>query len=198
LLKKILVAKSLILSSTAALAVIFVLGSCKEEISIKAPEEVVKADTLKTARSKEDYDEAISNYKELLEKEPDNLIVLISLGDAYFDMGMNTEAIKVYSRALSIYPDNVTVRTDLGTAYRRIGDSDRALEEYLKSLEADPRNSTTRYNIGVVLLWDKKDVAGAIKVWKELLRIDPYFVLADEVKHNIRALEKMKEHTHKQ
>ncbi len=153
----------------------------------------MKAETLKSVRSKEDYEEAIRNFKALLEKEPDNIILLISLGNAYFDMGMDREAIEVYRKALEIYPDNVSVRTDLGTAYRRIGQPDKALEEYRKSLALDPRHSITRYNIGVVLLWDKKDIDGALKMWTDLLRVDPYFVLADELRNNIEILEQMKE-----
>lgn len=108
-------------------------------------------------------------------------------------MGMDVEAIHYYLQSLNIYPDNVTVRTDLGTAFRRIGQPGKALQQYHESLKVDPRHSTTRYNIGVVLLWDKKDVEGAIHVWKELLRIDPYFILADEVRSNIKVLEKVDE-----
>ena len=155
----------------------------------------VRAELIKTVRSKEDHEESIRNFKALLEKEPNNLVVLVSIANAYFDMQMDIEAIHYYLKSLRIYPDNVTVRTDLGTAYRRIGQPDNALHQYHESLKVDPRHSTTRYNIGVVLLWDKKDVEGAIQVWKQLLRIDPYFILADEVRSNIRVLEKVdKEH----
>jgi len=174
---------------------VFFLSACKEEVPQAEGKKRIRAELLKTTRSKEDHQESISNFKELLKKEPNNLVVLISLGNAYFDMGMDVEAIHYYLQSLSIYPDNVTVRTDLGTSYRRIGQPDKALQQYHESLKVDPRHSTTRYNIGVVLLWDKKDVEGAIRVWKELLRIDPYFILADEVRSNIRVLEKVdKEH----
>lgn len=179
------------LFSIILIATVFFLNACKAEAPPPAQKEKVRAELLKTVRSKEDHEESIKNFKALLQKEPKNLVLLISIGNAYFDMGMDIEAIHYYLQSLNIYPDNVTVRTDLGTAYRRIGQPDKALEQYHESLKVDPRHSTTRYNIGVVLLWDKKDVEGAIRVWKKLLRVDPYFVLADEVRSNIRVLEKV-------
>ncbi|MDH3973196.1 MAG: tetratricopeptide repeat protein [Deltaproteobacteria bacterium] len=170
---------------------IITLTACEEKGKLKISEEVAKTDPMKSERTVSDYEEAIRNFKELLKKEPDNVILLISLGNAYFDIGHDMEAIKVYRKALEIYPDNVAVRTDLGTAYRRIGQPDKALEEYRKSLAIDPRHSISRYNMGVVLLWDKKKMEEAITVWEELLRIDPYFVLAEELKNNIKLLKDM-------
>jgi len=170
---------------------VFSLASCKEKEKLKISETNIKSDPLKAERTVADYEEAIRNFKELLKKEPDNVILLISLGNAYFDIGHDIEAVRVYKKALEIYPDNVAVRTDLGTAYRRIGQPDKALDEYRKSLTIDPRHSISRYNMGVVLLWDKKKMEEAIVVWEELLRIDPYFVLAEELKENIKLLEDM-------
>lgn len=179
------------------LFIYFLCTGCKEQDVNFAQKKDLKPDLLRITRSITDYEEAIENYKSLLAKEPDNIIVAILLGDAYFDIERNEEAIYYYQKALSTYPGNIKVRTDLGTAYRRIGQPNKALEQYYKSLEIDPRDSTTRYNIGVVLLWDKKDPAAAVKTWQELLRIDPYFLLADELRENIRTLEKMKESGHR-
>lgn len=168
------------------------LGCQKSEQVEKKADKQISKDAVKSVRSMEDYRESIDNFKKLLLKEPNNVILLISLGNAYFDIGMNEEAIRFYKRALEIHPDNVPVRTDLGTAYRRVGEPDKALEAYRKSLAVDPRHSITRYNMGVVLLWDKKDVDSAIKIWEEVLRIDPYFILANEIKNNINTLKNVK------
>lgn len=166
-------------------------SGCRKKDKAINEDKIVKTDTIKAERSKEDYYEAIKNYEQILKKEPDNIILLSALGNALFDIGRDSEAIKVYKKTLEIYPDNVAVRTDLGTAYRRIGLPNKALAEYRKSLSIDPRHSISRYNIGVVLLWDKKNIEAAIKIWKELLRIDPYFVLAEELRGNIKVLKEM-------
>lgn len=180
----------LILFMVCAISLLVVACSDKQRQEASKKEE--KTESLQTHRSKEDYEEATRNLIELLKEEPDNIVLLISLGNTYFDVGMDEEAIKVYKKALEIYPDNVSVRTDLGTSYRRMGQTDKALEEYNKSLAIDPRHSITRYNVGVVYLWDKRDYAQAITVWEELLRIDPYFVLGDEIRNNMETLQRMK------
>ena len=170
---------------------IIALSACNEREKPEIDRKEIQGDSLKSERTTADYEEAIMNFSELLSKEPDNVILLISLGNAYFDTGNDMEAIKVYKKALKIYPDNVAVRTDLGTSYRRTGQPDKALEEYRKSLSIDPRHSISRYNLGVVLLWDKKKIEEAVNVWEELLRIDPYFILAEELKNNIKLLKDM-------
>ena len=167
------------------------LAGCWLSDKTESKDKVVETKPIEAERSKEDYREAIKNYQMLLEKDPGNIILLSALGNAFFDIGMDTEAIVTYKKALEIYPNNVAARTDLGTAYRRIGEPIKALQEYRKSLSIDPRHSISRYNIGVVLLWDKKDIRGAIRIWEELLRIDPYFVLAEELRANIKVLKDM-------
>ena len=102
---------------TIVLLIIFPAG-CREENKRKVSSETVTADPMKSERTEADYKEAIRNFKALLKKEPDNVILLISLGNAYFDIGYDREAIEAYKKALEIYPDSVAVRTDLGTAYR--------------------------------------------------------------------------------
>ena len=169
-------------------ALFLLLPGCRGEERVEPTAGIVEKAPLKAERSREDYEESIRNFRALLRKEPDNLIILIALGNAYFDIGRDLDAIEVYRKALSIHPNNVAVRTDLGTLYRRIGQPDRAVEEYRKSLAIDPRHSISRYNMGVVLFWDKKDMKGAIRIWEELLRIDPYFVLAEELRSNIQLL----------
>lgn len=175
----------------ACIAVFFAVA-CGEKKKEADQTNDATSQTLTMHRTKEDYDEAIANFINLLKREPDNVVLLIALGNTYFDVGRDMEAIEVYKKALEIYPDNVSVRTDLGTSYRRTGQTDKALQEYNRSLAIDPRHSITRYNVGVVYLWDKRDADSAIKAWEELLRIDPYFMLADEIRNNMSTLKKLR------
>ena len=183
--------KAKVLSLLVLVSPCLLLAGCWLSDKTESKDKVVETKPIEAERSKEDYREAIKNYQMLLEKDPGNIILLSALGNAFFDIGMDTEAIVTYKKALEIYPNNVAARTDLGTAYRRIGEPIKALQEYRKSLSIDPRHSISRYNIGVVLLWDKKDIRGAIRIWEELLRIDPYFVLAEELRANIKVLKDM-------
>ena len=131
----------------------------------------------------------IKTLKEIVKKDPKNLLAWVELGTLHFDSDQPKEAVEAYSHYLAVKPDNPDVRTDMGIMYRKLGQFDRALEEFRKAAQSDPKHVNSRYNIGLVLLHDKQDIKGAIKAWEEYLRVDPN----SERGQRIRAqIEKMK------
>ena len=106
-------------------------------------------------------------------ESPDDPEIWTHLGHAYFDADDYAKAINAYSKSLELAPGNADVLTDLGVMYRRNGQPDKALESFNKAIAASPNHEQPRFNKGVVLMFDKKDKAGAIKVWEELLTINP-------------------------
>lgn len=111
--------------------------------------------------------------KELLVKDPKNLNALIRFGNMTMDSGRFTEAIDAYKKALDIDPKNTDVRVDLGTCYRNAGKPDLAVKEYRKALEADPNHANGRKNLGVVLAYDLRDSAQAMKEFEAYLKSYP-------------------------
>lgn len=118
-------------------------------------------------------EDEISQLEALVEKEPQNLRALVSLGNLYFDSHQAQKAIAAYGRALAIDPKNPDVRTDLGIMYRQIGDYDGAVREFREAARLDPNHKNSRFNLGIVLQEDKKDIEGAIAAWRDYLRVDP-------------------------
>jgi cytochrome c-type biogenesis protein CcmH/NrfG len=104
---------------------------------------------------------------------PDNVGAWIQLGHIYFDTGRHAEAIVAYEKALALKPGNADVITDLGIMYRRDGQPEKAVEAFDRAVEADPGHQNARFNKGIVLMHDLDDREGAIKVWEELLEINP-------------------------
>jgi tetratricopeptide (TPR) repeat protein len=96
---------------------------------------------------------------------------------------------RAYSKALEIDPKNAAVRTDMGIMYRKKGDYDRAIAEFKKAAEVDPKHVNSRYNLGMVLLYDKQDIKGAIKAWEDYLRLEPIGPRADNIR---KQMDKMK------
>lgn len=142
------------------------------------------------------YAGLIAEYRSVLDKEPDNLVALIALGNAYFDSGEWKKAISRYEQALRIDPRNADVRTDNGTAYRNMGRIDRALAEYRLALQHDPVHVNARYNMGIVYAYDRKDLKAAVRVWDELLRLAPNHPQADYVRSSVAAFrEQLKRET---
>lgn len=60
------------------------------------------------------YTSAVSECKEVLELEPNNVLALVRMGSAYWAMGMKKNARDVWSRALKLDPNNDVLRKFLG------------------------------------------------------------------------------------
>ncbi len=137
------------------------------------------------------YEGLVEEYKALLTEDPNNLAVIIALGNAYYSSGRWKEAATYYGRALGIDPGNSDVRTDMGTAYRNMGMPNRALAEYRTALEYDPGNQNARYNMGIVYAYDKRDYQAAIRVWEDLLRVSPNHPQSDRMRACITTFRKV-------
>jgi cytochrome c-type biogenesis protein CcmH/NrfG len=109
----------------------------------------------------------------ILEKNPNDILVLIDLGNSYFDAGRYQEAVEAYLRALNIDPKNADVRNDLGIMYRELGQYDKAIDALRQAALDDPFNPRSRYNLGIVLACDMKDDRGAIDAFEEFLALGP-------------------------
>ena len=105
--------------------------------------------------------------------DPNNVDVLINLGNLLMDSARYQEAIDAYEKALTLTPENVDVRVDMGTCYRRIGRADRAAEEFRKAISINPLHPNAHRNLGVVLAFDFHERKQAIKEFEEYIRLSP-------------------------
>lgn len=103
------------------------------------------------------------------------------LGNIYFDGQAYPQALEYYGKALEIDPKNPDVLTDYGTAIWYTGNADKAIEEFNKSLSIRPNNAATMFNLGIVKWQGKKDPAGAVVVWEQLLKTNPNYEQKDQV-----------------
>lgn len=162
-------------SGIAAAAVLLaLLSGCTRAEETGRPAE--KAREAEEDSSQEPYYYGlIEEYRSILAEDPHNLAATIALGNAFYDSGNWKEAILYYERALRLDPHDTDILTDLGTCYRNIGMPDRAIDAYRRALQYNPGHLNARYNLGVVYGYDRKDYAGAVREWEELLRIAPGF-----------------------
>jgi cytochrome c-type biogenesis protein CcmH/NrfG len=119
----------------------------------------------------------LTNKISALEKEtslkPEDVGGWIQLGNLYFDTNQYEEAINAYKKALELDPNNPNVWTDLGVMYRRSGKPSQAIEAFDNAVESDPSHEISRLNKGIVLMHDLNDIEAAIKVWEELVKVNP-------------------------
>jgi tetratricopeptide (TPR) repeat protein len=179
---------NVILIGFACLLIGFILGATVAILKTSGkPKSATSAEEPKQSRLVANEEE-IRLSKSILEKDPNNLQVLISLGNAYFDADRYQEAIDVYSKALSIDPKNPDVRTDMGIMYRHLKQFDKAVEAFRRAAQDDPKHINSRFNLGVVLKDDKNDIQGAIQAWDEFLKLEPNGERATMAKQEIEVM----------
>lgn len=76
-------------------------------------------------------DSAISAYRAVLKRRPDDAVALGNLGVAYAALGQTTEARMALEKSLALDPANATNSNNLGHLLYRLGDYERA-EKWLK------------------------------------------------------------------
>lgn len=123
--------------------------------------------------------------QEALKVDPKNVNMLIELGNLMMDGSRFAEAADAYEKALAINPANADVRVDMGTCFRNSGNPKRAVEEYNKAITYQPNHANARLNLGVVLAFDLKDTAAAVKVWEEFLKLAPGHQMAPQIQQEI-------------
>jgi len=138
------------------------------------------------------YEEAVYRLEQVLSKDPENLPVIIELGNLHFDYRNYPQAIDAYQKALELDPENGDVRVDMGIAYFYSGDPDRAIGELSKVIEANPQHAMAYLNLGVVYAETGRKEE-AIKAWERYLELEPEGSYVDFVKEELAKLRKMGE-----
>jgi cytochrome c-type biogenesis protein CcmH/NrfG len=108
-----------------------------------------------------DYSLQIDALKRRLQSNPNDVGLLVQLGNTYFDSNMYRESIEAYEKALALNPGNPDVLTDLGVMYRRYGQPDEAVKRFREAAAISPNHTQSRMNLGIVLFFDFGDAMGA-------------------------------------
>lgn len=119
---------------------------------------------------KDDLRTRIAGLEKMLAASPDNVQVLIQLGNDYSDAGNHAKAVETYQRVLQIDPRNADVLTDMGVSYRKLGKPEDAVASFQRALEIDPNHAISLFNLGIVYRDDLKRPAEALKAWEAFLQ----------------------------
>ena len=77
------------------------------------------------------YEEAIAEWKGLIDREPETAGLYVLLAEVYLKTGQYGEAIAACKDAIRLKPEHPQAHYDLGEAYLRKGDIDPAVREYV-------------------------------------------------------------------
>jgi tetratricopeptide (TPR) repeat protein len=97
---------------------------------------------------------AVSELGRLLEASPDDVGLMVQMGNAYFDGERWNEAREWYEKALEQRPDDPDVLTDLAIVYRGLHRHEESLAKLRRAVEINPDHWQAWYNTVVVLHTD--------------------------------------------
>lgn len=99
-------------------------------------------------------DEAIQEFRQVIDQEPDLLLAHLCLGVAYAERGMAEEAMRelrlVQALTENDLQTSVIIHNALGNVYADREQYEMALEEFTKVVELDPGFAVARFNLGAV------------------------------------------------
>lgn len=111
----------------------------------------------------------INNLEKALEKNPDNLDMILRLANITHDAGLFQKSIGYYDRYLQKNPSNTDARVDMGVCYFELKDYNQAEKIFLQAVKQSPNHQIVHLNLGVLYLtkgeienakdWLKKCVA---------------------------------------
>lgn len=104
---------------------------------------------------------------------PNDASVLIQIGNIYQSTHQFKDASEYYDKALKLDPRNVAIRTELASCLYYTGNVDGALAQLHQALQTNPKDSNSLFNLGMIEWREKKDAAGALAAWNQLLNFNP-------------------------
>ncbi len=133
------------------------------------------ADTDEPEPAKADADDVGRNIERLEEAsaaDPEDVGLLLDLGDAYFLGQRLPQAERAFTRALHEDPDNTTATVRLAMVWHARGDTAQARETLEALIAAHPEQQEAHYSLAIVSFSEGR-VDQAKDEWKAAARIDP-------------------------
>jgi len=104
--------------------------------------------------------------------QPDNVAVLLELGDAYFLGQRYQQATRTFRAALQIDPGNPTATVRLAMVWHADGDSARAAQAIKAVLAKTPGNQEAHYSMAIIY-FSANRIDEAKAEWAAAAKLDP-------------------------
>ena len=118
-----------------------------------------------------DYDQAITDYTQVIRNNPNSPEPYFNRGLAYRRKGDNDLAIADFTQVIQL-DNSAGAYYNRGHAYASKGDFDRAIADFTQVITVNPNNAETFYYRGLMYA-DKRDFDRAIADLEAVLRINP-------------------------
>lgn len=119
----------------------------------------------------------IAELTELVGSDPENIELLIDLGNLYYENNMLDQALAAYERAASVDSTHAGAHLNLGAVLSDMGDFQRAIEELNRASELEPENALILSTLGSAY-YGRSRFAEAFDMYQLALSLDPRSVEA--------------------
>ena len=118
--------------------------------------------------------DAIPYFQEALKLNPDHLIALENLGNAYRQQKQWDEAREALTRAVKVSPQDPEANYSLGMVFAQLDDAERAFEYLRRALDSRPAYPEALNNLGVLYLRTRRRDE-AVASFEQCIRVAPAF-----------------------
>jgi tetratricopeptide (TPR) repeat protein len=119
------------------------------------------------------YDEAISTYKALLEKDPGSADLLFKLGETYRRKGDINLAADAFRKSSEAAPNSTLPLLQLGLILETLGPADQAKAVYEHILKLDPNHPIALNNLAYRKAEEGQDLDGALTMAQRARQLQP-------------------------
>ena len=120
--------------------------------------------------------------------QPDNVAVLLELGDAYFLGQRFQQAARTFRAALRLDPGNPTATVRLAMVWHADGDSERAAKAIQAVIASTPENQEAHYSMAIVY-FSSDQIDEAKAEWVAAAGLDPSTVIGRRSRSFVDLLE---------
>ncbi len=122
--------------------------------------------------NREKLQAAADRFKEILQRQPNNIQAYNGLGNVLQVMGEIELAKSCYERILKINPKVAIARSNLGAIWQLKGENNQAIAAYEEAIRLDPKLPVAHENLAR-LLTASASISQAAKAYQRLLKLQP-------------------------
>ena len=130
------------------------------------------------AEIKNNYEAAEATYQAGLVLDPENIELLLSLGDLLMVKGDLNKAIRTYCDGITLAPDNYLAYAKAGLALWEKDYLEESVVAFHKSIELNPNFEISQNNLGVVYLDGMGTPKEAVEYFLNAISLNPNYTLA--------------------
>lgn len=117
-------------------------------------------------------EQAVKIHNRLLRVRPDDLDLLSSTANLFYNLRRYDRVVEILSRILSIDPEHRDALANLAMSYDQMGKPELAQDAYLRAIDANPQDTDLIFLYGVHL-YRQKRFQDAIETFHKVLAIKP-------------------------